>query len=295
MDTLNTFDNRFILMKEVFEKIYDIPVLKARIKDDPVEFPHLYQDSRDIELAGFIASSLAFGRIDLFKPVIRKILSFSKDENKHPSPYPSPARGEGSLYDYVMNFEPDSDSKPFDAIYYRMCKGRDIACLMYMLSEIIRKYGTVGNLFYSCYDDSANIKEALQKFTDTMRDIDTTPVYGKRIYPRGLLQLLPSPRNGGPCKRLNMYLRWMIRPNDGVDFGLWDKIPPSALVIPVDTHIARICKGMSMTGRKSANWAMAEEITDKFKLLSPEDPLKYDFALCHLGITGKWKEILLNG
>lgn len=279
LDTRHTFDNRFILMKEVFEKIYDIPVLKARIKDDPVEFPHLYQDSRDIELAGFIASSLAFGRIDLFKPVTRKILSFSN----------------GNLYDYVINFNPAIDAKRFDDLYYRMCKGRDIACLIFMLSKVVRKYENLKNMFYSCYDDAANIKEALQKFTDTMRDIDTTPVYGKRIYPRGLLQLVPSPRNGGPCKRLNMYLRWMVRPDDGVDFGLWDKIPPSALVIPVDTHIARICKGMSMTGRKSANWAMAEEITDKFKLLSPEDPLKYDFALCHLGITGKWKEVLLNG
>ena len=271
-------DKRFILMKEVFETLYDLPVLKTRIKNDPVEFPHLYQDSRDIELAGFIASAFAFGRIDLFKPVIRKILSFSGE----------------SLYDYIMNFNPDSDAQRFDDMYYRMCKGKDIACLMLMLREAVRKYGNLKNMFYSCYEDSSNIKEALQRFTDTLRDIDTTPVYGRDIHPRGLLQLIPSPKNGGPCKRLNMFLRWMIRPDDGIDFGLWNKIPASALIIPVDVHIARICSHMNMTSRKSANWAMAEEITDKFRLISPEDPLKYDFAICHLGITGKWKEVLFN-
>ena len=86
-----------------------------------------------------------------------------------------------------------------------------------------------------------------------------------------------------------------MRPADGIDFGLWKQIPPSALVYPLDTHIIRICKELNMTKRKSANWAMTEEITDKFRLISPDDPLKYDFALCHLGISGKWKEVLSNG
>lgn len=267
------------LVKELFEKLYDLPVLTTRIKNDPIEFPHLYTDSRDIELAGFIASSLAFGRIELFKPVIRKLLSFADD---------------GRLYDYVIAFDPDTDGKSFDTLYYRMCKGRDIACMIFMLREAIRKYGTIGNLFYSCYDASDNIIGALQRFVDILKDIDTTPVYGSNIRPRGLLQLIPSPDNGGPCKRLNMFLRWMIRPNDGIDFGLWNKISPSVLIIPLDVHIGRICKNLKMTERKSANWAMAEEITDKFRKISPEDPLKYDFAICHLGITGKWKEVLFN-
>ncbi|MDD5434356.1 MAG: TIGR02757 family protein [Nitrospira sp.] len=275
---MDTTDNRIYLMKEAFEKLYDIPVLKSRIKNDPVEFPHLYQDTEDIEIAGLIASALAFGRIDLFKPVIRKILSFSN----------------GKLYDYIVNFNPYTDAGRFDEMYYRMCKGRDIACLIFILREVIRKYGSLRNLFYSCYNGSNSIKVALQRFTDTLRDIDTTPVYGSNIRPRGLLQLIPSPGNGGPCKRLNMYLRWMIRPDDGIDFGLWNKIPASVLIIPVDVHIARICRRMNMTGRKSANWAMAEEITDKFRLISPGDPVKYDFAICHLGITGKWKEVLFN-
>lgn len=264
--------------KEVFDKLYNIHILKTCIKNDPIEFPHQYQEPEEIEIAGFIASSLAFGRIELFKPVIRKVLSFS----------------DGSLYDYIANFDPHADARYFDGLYYRMCKGRDVACLIFILREVIRKYGTIKNLFYYCYDGQDNIRDGLQRFVDTLRGVDPTPVYGRRVYPRGLLQLLPSPANGGACKRLNMYLRWMVRPDDGIDFGLWDKVPPSVLIIPLDTHIIRICKSLNMTRRKSADWKMAEEITAGFKRIAPEDPLKYDFALCHLGISGKYKEVMIN-
>lgn len=271
-------DSRVHRIKELLDQLYDIPFLKTCIKNDPIEFPHLYHDPKDIEIAGFIASSLAFGRVELFKPVIRKILSLSGD----------------NLYDYVINFDPVSDVKHFDGLYYRMCRDRDIASLVWMLSVVLRRYGTLGNLFYSCFDAERTIRKALKTFVAILMEVDPTPVYGEGIYPRGLRQLLPSPGNGGPCKRLNMYLRWMVRPADGIDFGLWDKIPPSMLMIPLDTHITRICKGLHMTERKSVSWTMAEEITEKFRLIAPEDPLKYDFALCHLGISGRWKNIRQN-
>jgi len=259
-------------LKIFLEELYDPHLLKTYIKDDPIEFPHLYQDAEDIEIAGLIASSLAFGRVDLFKPVIRKVLSLS----------------EGGLYEYVVNFDPVKDVKYFDTLYYRMCRGRDMACLIWMLSVAVRRYGTLGNLFTLCYRGGGTIKDALKRFVDTMMEIDTTPVYGERIYPRGLRQLLPSPERGGACKRLNMYLRWMVRPRDGIDFGLWDSIHPSVLIIPVDIHIARICTRLGMTERRSTSWAMAEEITEKFRILAPEDPTKYDFALCHMGMSGRW-------
>ena len=277
---MEAVDIRVIELKERLDKLCNIHVLRTYIKDDPIEFPHSYQDARDIELAGFIASALAFGRIDLFKPVIKKILSFSN----------------GDLYNFVINFDPHTDVKYFENLYYRMCRGRDIACLLFLLREVIRKYGTIGNLFYSCYDRSSNnIREGLQRFVNSLREIDTAPVYGQRSFTRGLLQLVPSPESGEPCKRLNMYLRWMVRPDDGIDFGLWKRVAPSVLIIPLDTHIARICRELNMTQRKSAGWAMAGEITERFRLLAPEDPLKYDFALCHLGISGKWKEVLIDG
>ncbi len=273
-----TVDIKVFQLKKRLDELCNVHRLRAYIKDDPIEFPHLYQDPKDIELAGLIASALAFGRVDLFKPVIKKVLSFSSD----------------SLYDYVINFDPHTAVRYFDALYYRMCKGRDMACLIFILSEILREYGTIGNLFYSCYNEREDIRGSLKRFVEILRKVDTTPVYGEKTCTRGLLQLLPSPEGGGPCKRFNMSFRWMVRADDGIDFGLWDKVPPSSLVIPLDTHIARICKGLNMTKRKTAGWAMAEEITGGFRLLTPEDPLKYDFALCHLGISGKWKEVLID-
>src|SRR3990167_4437733 len=298
-------DKKLAHIQRTLDRIYDPPLLRNLIKNDPVEFPHQYKDPIDIEISGFIASALSFGRIGLFKPVIKKILSLS----------------DGSLFDYVTNFDPGKDREHFEGLYYRMCKGVDIACLIYILREVLRKHGSIRNLFYSCINENrktevaykhtlpltkdrgsfnspfsdTNIRYVLNRFIETLREIDTTPVYGDNLHPRGLIQLLPSPVNGGPCKRLNMYLRWMVRPDDGIDFGLWDRISPSILIIPLDTHIIRICKNLNMTTKKSPSWVMAEEITENFRLLSPEDPLKYDFALCHLGVSGKWKEVLTDG
>jgi len=245
--------------------------LRRFIKNDPIEFPHLYQDPRDIEVAGFIASSLAFGRVELFKSVTRRILSLSS----------------GSPYEFVINFDPETDVRFLDGIYYRMCRQRDIACMIYLIGEALRRHGTMGELFWIFYSGKKDIKEGLTGLIDFFRSIDTTPVYGNNLWPRGLLQLFPSPRSSGPCKRLNMYLRWMVRPADGIDFGLWDRIRPSTLVMPVDTHIACLSRNLALTKRKNPSWRMAEEITANLRLIDPDDPVKYDFPLCHLGISDK--------
>jgi uncharacterized protein (TIGR02757 family) len=128
----------------------------------------------------------------------------------------------------------------------------------------------------------------LTGFLEYIYEIDTSPVYGTDIKPNGLKQLLPSPRKGSACKRMNLFLRWMVRSED-IDFGIWDNIPPNKLVIPLDTHIARISKCLGLTRRASADWKMAEEITGALREFDPEDPLKYDFALCHHGISGLCK------
>src|SRR5262249_897729 len=115
----------------------------------------------------------------------------------------------------------------------------------------------------------------------------------ERFYPRGELKrrvavrfLLPTPTDGSACKRTNLFLRWMVRPEDGVDCGVWTAIRPNQLVIPLHTHIASICTYIGLTARKSLGWQMALDITRQLRRLDPEDPLRYDFALCHLGIAG---------
>ena len=257
---------------EVLDRFYREYDLRSRIKADPIEFPHRYDDPKDIEVAGLIASSLAYGRVDLFKSVIEKILNLT----------------DRSPYEFLINFNPTKKRGFLEGIKYRMNKEKDIACLVYFIGEALRNYGSLGNLFSTFYNkEDEDIEKALTGFVDYFLSLDASPVYGERAYPFGLLQFFPSPEKGSPCKRLNMYLRWMVRKDDGVDFGLWKEIPPSKLIMPIDTHTARICKNLGLTTRKNLSWRMAKEITENLRQFDPDDPVKYDFALCHFGISGR--------
>jgi uncharacterized protein (TIGR02757 family) len=258
-------------LHDVLESIYRDRHLLLRVPEDPIAFPHRYADPRDIEVAGLIAVSLAFGRIGLFKPVVDKILQAT---GKHPS-------------DFVSNFRPKSDGRLLRGLGYRMIRESDLICWIDFIGEILRRHGSVEKLFSEAYRQTGDIRQTLTRVTEIIHRFDATAVYPNGIFSRGLLQLIPSPKHGGPCKRWNLYLRWMVRPADGIDFGLWKSIPPASLVIPLDTHIARISKNLGLTRRKTMSWAMAEEITDTLRQLDPRDPVKYDFALCHIGISGQ--------
>ncbi|MBI5181288.1 MAG: TIGR02757 family protein, partial [Nitrospirae bacterium] len=219
-----------------------------------------------------IASALAYGKVTLFKPVLERIFNVM---GKSP-------------YDFILHFEPKNDSSLFKDIKYRMNKKDDIVCLLYLISRTVKEFGSLKQLFLNFYSlTHDDINPALSGFVDYFLKIDTAAVYGKDIRPFGLLQFLPSPAKGSTCKRFNMFLRWMVRSGDGVDFGIWKEIPASKLIIPLDTHIARISRNIGLTERKSADWRMAKEITENLKIFDQDDPVKYDFALCHMGISGK--------
>lgn len=242
-----------------------------RIKDDPVELPHRYTDPREIELVGWLASALAYGRVDLFKAAVEKILALM----------------EGGPYAYLVRFDPDRERPRFKGIYYRLNTSDDLFCFIYMMSRIVQRFGSVGELFRSLYrEEEEDLGPTLSRFIAVVSSINSRPIYGKKGIPDGLRQLLSSPAQGSACKRMNLYLRWMVRPKDGIDFGLWKEIPPGKLIIPLDTHIVRISRYLGLTRRKSPDWKMAKEITESLKEFDPLDPLKYDFGLCHLGISG---------
>jgi uncharacterized protein (TIGR02757 family) len=187
---------------------------------------------------------------------------------------------------FIMNFTIKKDGKYLKGLSYRFNTEKDILCLIYITSHILKRWGSLKNLFYSHYrPQHDDIEEAINNFVECMLAIDTSPVYGKDIKPYGLKQFFPSPEKGSACKRMNLFLRWMVRYRD-IDFGIWDEIPPSKLIIPLDTHIARISRCLGLTERASSDWKTAKEITESLKRLDPGDPLKYDFALCHLGISG---------
>lgn len=257
-------------LKNILNGFYREFDFKKRLKHDPIEFPRRYSTPEDIETAGFIASCFAYGKVELFKPVIEKIL---KPGGKHPA-------------QFFRNFAFKKDSKYFIDIAYRFNKEKDILCLVYMLSQTLKKQGSLKNLFYRhSSSEHEDIGYALTNFVDFFLNMDTSPIYGKNIKPRGLKQFFPSPEKGSACKRMNLFLRWMIRTKD-IDLGIWEKIPPSKLIIPLDTHIAKISKCLGLTRRKASDWKTAKEITESLKKLDSKDPLKYDFALCHQGISG---------
>jgi uncharacterized protein (TIGR02757 family) len=180
-------------LKKTLDKLYREYNFKERLGHDPIEFPHRYSNPVDIEVAGFIASCFAYGKVDLFKPVIDQIL---KPGGRHPARF---------LTDFTIK----KDAKYLKGISYRFNKEKDVLCLVYMLCQTLKKWGSLNNLFYHHYRPGhENIKNALEGFVDFFMGINTAPVYGKNIKPSGLTQLLPSPRNGSACKRMNLFLRW---------------------------------------------------------------------------------------
>lgn len=255
-------------LRHLLDRFYREYDFRERILHDPIEFPHCYKDPRDIEIAGFIASCLAYGRVVLFKPVIGKLLS---------------AMG-SSPYAFMTDFDLKRDRK-FVTFKYRFNEAADIVCLLYIIHQLLIKHGSLENTFKRHYKATdADTKNCIAGFAGEINSIHTAEVYGENMHPSGLTQFFPSPEKGSACKRMNLFLRWMVRDTD-IDFGIWKCLPKNKLVIPLDTHIARISRCLGLTSRKTSDWKTAVEITESLKKLDPSDPLKYDFALCHYGIS----------
>ena len=242
----------------------------ARVRGDPVELPHRYRQPADIEVAALLCAALAYGRVDLFKPRLARLLR---------------ALG-GSPAATARDSTPLQLLRRTRGFSYRMTDARDVACLLYGAGAILRAQGSLGACFSRHFQKSGSVREALSSFVDDLCAPDFTPITGRREPSRRLKHLLPHPRRGSACKRLNLFLRWMVRGPDGVDFGLWRDIPQNELVVPLDTHVHRIGRFIGLTRRKDLSWKTAQDVTRKLRLLDDADPVRYDFALSHLGISG---------
>lgn len=250
---------------------------KTYLDSDPLMFPHRYSSTRDKEIVGLISAVLAYGQVKIIQSSIEKILKIMG----------------ASPYKFTMDFLPSRDSHLFNGFKHRFNDGKDVSALIYYMRQMIEQSGSIGNFFALGYSpEHKNIKEALTSFTMRALSLSTDGLYKNKTLPKnaGVKFFFSSPAGGSTCKRLNLYLRWMVRsdshlPKDKqIDFGIWKKISPSKLVIPVDTHIARLSKNLGLTNKKTTNWKMAEEITEELKKIDPADPVKYDFAICRLGI-----------
>lgn len=239
---------------------------------DPLEFVHRYDNPEDREIVGLVSASLAYGRVDTIKKSISKVMAVA---GRRP-------------YEFTRRFDPLRGTKLFDGFVHRFNDGDDIACLFWYLRQMIEESGSVGGFFMKGYSKShKNVKEALAAFSGNALSLDSSAVFGKKGLSKGLRFFFPDPYDGSACKRLNLYLRWMVRRADNLDFGQWKGVDPAKLVIPLDTHIARISRNIGLTRRANPGWKMAEEITGALAALDPFDPVKYDFALCRLGILDR--------
>ena len=218
----------------------------------------------DIEISGILSSVFAYGNVKQIINTLNKIHKILKD----------------APYEFVRNYNYSDGLKLFKELKHRFYTSADIAGLFSALNIIYSTYSSLKYLFMLYYfDNDKNLKNAVSFFSNHLTELSSK----NTGLTNGVKFMYPDPNKGSACKRMNLFLRWMVRKDD-LDFGLWNEIPASQLVIPVDTHVANICKQLKLTKRKNVSWLMAEEITDNLKKFDPDDPVKYDFAICHIGM-----------
>lgn len=247
----------------------------AAIRNDPVELVHRYDTPADQELVALLASAVAYGRVSLFKPRLSSWL---------PVLGASPAR-------FAQESDPAAIVGAADSFTYRMTGPAELAALVAAAGRMQREHGSMGAFVERAWSESGgDLRAALARFVDELWAFDLTSYTGQAEPGRRLAHLVASPAGASACKRLNLFVRWMVRAGDGVDLGLW-RLPASALVIPLDTHVHRIARLLGLTDRSDLSWRTAEEITARLRELDPDDPVKYDFALAHLGISGECRSL----
>lgn len=240
-----------------------------RRASDPVAFAHRYADPADQEVAGVLSASLAFGRVAAFRPVLQGVFD---DIDAHGGP------------SVVAEEVPPSLASALAPRFYRWIRGPDLIALIRGLGALRARQGSLEGP----WSDGA-FREGLTGWVDALRKAVAEREGPYAAWPRGLRYLLPSPATGSACKRWCMFHRWMVRPGrEGIDLGLWRR-DPASLVMPVDTHVLKLSRFLGLTDRKEASWRTAEDITASLRTIDPTDPVRFDFALAHLGISGACK------
>lgn len=231
------------------------------IANDPVSIPHSFSARQDIEIAGLFAAVLAWGQR---VTIIRKCTELMSWMDNTP-------------YDFIMHHRL-SDLKRIALFRHRTFNGTDALYFIEALKSIYSEHSTLESIFV-VPPPAATIEEGLANFHKRF--------FGLAHHPHRTKKHLPTPERKSTCKRINMYLRWMVRnDNSGVDFGLWKKISPAQLICPCDVHVDRVARKLKLIRRKQRDWLTAVELTSNLRKLDPNDPVKYDFALFGLGVEG---------
>jgi uncharacterized protein (TIGR02757 family) len=219
-------------------------------------------------VVGFCAAALAFGRVASVLQSVERLMAVMG---------PAPAA-------FIRAFDADRDRPALRPLLHRWMRGADLVALVLILQRMLAS-GSI-EAFFAAGDDpaAADISSAVESFSARALAVDVRRAYGDHRCHPGVAYFFPRPSSGSACKRMNLFLRWMVR-KDGVDLGVWSMVSPSRLIIPLDTHVIRLGRCLKLTRYVSPGWKMAAQITASLRLLDPADPVKYDFSLCHIGMS----------
>ncbi len=248
---------------------------------DPVHIVRRFRVREDREVVGFCAAALAFGRVASVLQSIESLLSAMG---------PSPA-------EFVRRFDPARDGAALRPLVHRWIRGTDLIALLIVLRRMLRESGSIEGFFLEGDDPAQpDVRRALDAFSRRAMETDLRAAYGAFGGPKGLPHprspkrlrqgvcfFFPRPSAGSACKRLNLFLRWMVR-QDAIDMGVWTRVSPARLIVPLDTHVIRVGRCLRLTKYVSPGWKMAAEITASLRTVDPSDPVRYDFSLCHIGM-----------
>jgi len=235
---------------------------------DPIQIVRRFERAEDREIVGFIAAALAFGRVSSVLQSIERVLAVMG---------PAPAA-------YVRRFDARRHGPAFAGIVHRWTREADIVAMLWLLRQMLDRAGSVEGFFLEGYDAAADdMADSLDSFSTRAMALDLTAAYGRVPKRPGVCYFFPRPSAGSGCKRLNLFLRWMVR-RDALDLGIWTRVSPAKLIVPLDTHVVRVGRCLGLTRYTSPGWRMARDITASLRRLDPGDPVKYDFSICHLGM-----------
>jgi uncharacterized protein (TIGR02757 family) len=248
------------LLKQHLDRLYH-DFNAADSATDPIQIVRRFASAEDREVVGFVAASLAFGRVASVMQSVERTLAVMG---------PSPAA-------YVRQYEARRDAKAFAGIVHRWIRGNDVAALVGIMRRMIDRAGSIEGFFAEGIEAGAeDVGAGLDRFSTTALALG--------VRSPGVGYFFPRPSAGSACKRLNLFLRWMVR-HDALDLGVWTRVPTAKLIIPLDTHVIRVGRHLKLTRYASPGWAMARDITASLRELDPVDPVKYDYSLCHLGMN----------
>jgi uncharacterized protein (TIGR02757 family) len=236
---------------------------------DPVHIVRRFTSPADREIVGFCAAALAFGRV---ASVLQSIESLLAVMGPHPAAF-------------VRRFDPAQERLRLEPLVHRWISGRDLIALLIVLKRMLIEAGSIEAFFLQGdVATSPHVGPALDSFSTRALATDLRAAYGRRVpRQRGVAYFFPRPSAGSACKRLNLFLRWMVR-RDEIDLGVWSKVSSARLVVPLDTHVIRLGRCLKLTRYTSPGWKMALDITNALRAFDSTDPVRFDFALCHVGM-----------